>query len=104
VRDNGYLRRLLVNGAMSVLCSKQAKQDPWLVKLLETKERKVAACALANKMARIGWAVMRRQEDFRGRRHDQPCPDLREPGAVLAALKTARGITALQIQYPGGER
>jgi hypothetical protein len=37
-------------------------------------------------MARIGWAVMRRQEDFRGRRHDQPCPDLREPGAVLAAL------------------
>jgi transposase len=53
-RGNGYLRRLLVNGAMSVLCSKQAKQDPWLVKLLETKERKVAACALANKMARIG--------------------------------------------------
>ena len=46
-RGNGYLRRLLVNGAMSVLCSKQAKQDPWLVKLLETKERKAAACALA---------------------------------------------------------
>jgi hypothetical protein len=57
-----------------VLCSKQAKQDPWLVKLLETKERKAAACALANKMARIGWAVMMRQEDFRSRRHDQPGP------------------------------
>jgi len=28
-RGNGYLRRLLVNGAMSVLCSKQATQDPW---------------------------------------------------------------------------
>jgi len=64
-RGNGYLRRLLVNGAMSVLCSKRAKADPWLVKLLETKQRKVAACALANKMARIGWAVMMRQEDFR---------------------------------------
>src|SRR6266481_5261920 len=64
-RGNGYLRRLLVNGAMSVLCSKRAKEDPWLVKLLETKQRKVAACALANKMARIGWAVMMRQEDFR---------------------------------------
>jgi len=88
-RGNGYLRRLLVNGAMSVLCSKRAKEDPWLVKLLETKERKVAACALANKMARIGWAVMMRQEDFRRRRHDQPCPDLGEPGTVLAALKTA---------------
>ncbi len=81
-RGNGYLRRLLVNGAMSVLCSKRAKEDPWLVKLLETKERKVAACALANKMARIGWAVMMRQQDFRSRRHDQPCPDLGEPGTV----------------------
>lgn len=64
-RGNGYLRRLLVNGAMSVLCSRRAKQDPWLVKLLQTKKRKVAAVALANKMARIGWAVMVRQEDFR---------------------------------------
>jgi transposase len=88
-RGNGYLRRLLVNGAISVLCSKRAREDPWLVKLLETKERKVAACALANKMARIGWAVMKRQEDFRSRRHDQPCPNPGEPGAVLAAVKTA---------------
>jgi transposase len=88
-RGNGYLRRLLVNGAMSVLNGKRAKEDPWLVKLLETKERKVAACALANKMARIGWAVMMRHEDFRGRRHDQPCPDLGEHDAVLTAVKTA---------------
>ena len=50
--------RLLVNGAMSVLCSKRAKEDPWLVKLLKTKERKLAACALANKAcpgAGRGW-------------------------------------------------
>lgn len=66
-RGNGYLRRLLVNGAMAVLNSKRAKQDPWLAKLLETKTRKVAAVALANKMARIGWALMMRQEDFRPR-------------------------------------
>ena len=39
-RGNGYLRRLLVNGAMSVLNSKRAKQDPWLVKLLANKERR----------------------------------------------------------------
>jgi transposase len=64
-RGDGYLRRLLVNGAMSVLNSKRAQQDPWLVKLLATKPRKLAAVALANKMARIGWAVMMRQEDFR---------------------------------------
>lgn len=64
-RGNGYLRRLLVNGAMSVLNSKRAKQDPWLVKLLASKERMVVAVALANKMARIGWALMMRQEDYR---------------------------------------
>jgi transposase len=64
-RGNGYLRRLLVNGATAVLNSKQAKQDPWLARLLATKPRKVAAVALANKMARVGWALMVRQEDYR---------------------------------------
>jgi transposase len=88
-RGNGYLRRLLVNGAMSVLCSKRAKEDPWLVKLLARKERKVVACALANKMARIGWAVMMRQQNFRRSPQDQARPDRSEPGAVLAAVKTA---------------
>lgn len=64
-RGNGYLRRLLVNGATAVLNGKRAKEDPWLAKLLATKKRKVAAVALANKMARVGWALMTRQEDFR---------------------------------------
>jgi transposase len=75
-RGNGYLRRLLVNGAMAVLRSKRAKDDPWLDRLLQRKERKVVACALANKLARIGWAVMLRQQDYRRPRQDQPCPDL----------------------------
>ena len=66
-RGNGYLRRLLVNGAMAVLSSRRARQDPWLAKLLASKPRKVVAVALANKMARIGWALMMRQEDFRAR-------------------------------------
>ncbi len=63
-RGNGYLRRLLVNGATAVLNGKRAKDDPWIAKLLATKPRKVVAVALANKMARIGWALMVRQ-DFR---------------------------------------
>jgi transposase len=49
-----------------VLKSKRAKAEPWLAKLLATKPRKLVAVALANKMARIGWALMTRQEDFRG--------------------------------------
>jgi transposase len=66
-RGNGYLRRLLVNGATAVLNGKHARNDPWQAKLLESKPRKLAAVALANKMARIAWAVMTRQQDFRPR-------------------------------------
>lgn len=54
-----------MNGAMAVLNSKRAKTDPWIARLLETKPRLVAAVALANKMARIAWAVMVRQTSFR---------------------------------------
>ena len=67
-RGNGCLRRLLVNGAMAVLATPACPAGAWLRRLLKTKARKVAACALANKMARIAWAVMMRQEDFRARR------------------------------------
>ena len=66
-RGNGYLRRLLVNGATAVLNGKNARNDPWRAKMLDSKPKKLAAVALANKMARIAWAVMTRQEDFRPR-------------------------------------
>ena len=56
---------MLVNGATSLIISGRAKRDPWLARLLATKPRKVAAVALANKLARIGWALMMRQEDYR---------------------------------------
>lgn len=58
---NRYLRMLLVVGAMSVI--RRAKQvgytrRPWLTKLLERRSTKIAAIALANKIARIAWAMM----------------------------------------------
>ena len=57
-----YLRWLLVAGAMSVI--RHAKRRgttslPWLAKLITSKPTKVAAVALANKMARIAWALLR---------------------------------------------
>jgi transposase len=64
-RGNGYLRRLLVNGATAVLNSKNGTSDPWRARLLKTKPRKLAAVALANKTARIVWAVMMRGEAYR---------------------------------------
>jgi transposase len=65
---NERLRSLLVVGAMSVIRfakpgSKSA--SPWLLQLLERKPRKLAAVALANKMARIIWAMMARGEAYR---------------------------------------
>ena len=65
-RGDSYLRRLLVNSAHTVLlCSKQAKTDPWLTSLLTRKPRLVAAVALANKTARVAWALMSRQDTYR---------------------------------------
>lgn len=65
-RGDSYLRRLLVNSAHTVLlCSKQAKTDPWLTSLLTRKPRLVAADALANKTARLAWALMSRQDTYR---------------------------------------
>jgi transposase len=65
-RGDSYLRRLLVNSAHTVLlCSKQAKTDPWLTSLLTRKPRFVAAVALANKTARLVWALMSRQDTYR---------------------------------------
>ncbi len=65
-RGDGYLRRLLINGAHTALFwSKTAKTDPWLMSLCARKHRLVAIVALANKTARIAWAVMSREESYR---------------------------------------
>jgi len=65
---NERLRQLLFVGAMSVIRfakpgSKSA--SAWLLQLLERKPRKLAAVALANKMARVIWSMMSRGEAYR---------------------------------------
>ena len=66
-RGDQYLRWLLVAGAMSVI--RQAKHrgttDPWLANIIATKPTKVAAVALANKNARIAWALLRHGGTYR---------------------------------------
>ena len=65
-RGDSYLRRLLVNGAHAVLLrSKAAKADPWLLALRGRRPRLVVAVALANKTARIAWAIMSKQDTYR---------------------------------------
>jgi transposase len=64
-----YLRRLLVVGAHSTLRrAKQSPQNyPWLVQLLARRPFKVVAIALANKMARVAWALLARGGTYRAR-------------------------------------
>ena len=55
------LRRLLIIGAMAVVSSAVRRgetNDPWLARMLARKPRMLVAVALANKMARIVWALM----------------------------------------------
>jgi transposase len=63
-----YLRGLFVAGALSVIRYAKirgTKHRPWLTALLARKPTKVAAIALANKLARMAWAMMARGERYR---------------------------------------
>jgi transposase len=63
-----YLRSLFVIGALAVIRYAKihgTKHRPWLTALLARKSAKVAAIALANKMARMVWAMMARDERYK---------------------------------------
>ena len=67
-RGDTYLRTLLIHGARAVIYAAQRKKDKvesWLSRLLERRNMNVAAVALANKNARIVWALLARDREFR---------------------------------------
>jgi len=65
-KGDQYIRRLLIIGAQTVLLrSKAAKANAWIQGLLARCPRLKVAVALANKMARIAWAVMAKGEPYR---------------------------------------
>jgi transposase len=62
-----YLRTLLIHGARAVLrhlAHRAHRTDDWLRRLLARRNKNVAAVALANKNARIAWALLAHQRDF----------------------------------------
>ena len=61
------IRSLPVQGAVAVLRHRRGREiaDPWLRRMVEEKPFKVAAVALANKMARIIWALSVRSDTYR---------------------------------------
>jgi transposase len=67
-RGNQYLRRLLLQGAMAVIRRVDGKTDVhsvWLQRLRARRGTQVAAVALANKNARILWALLATGEVYR---------------------------------------
>ena len=69
-RGNKQLRTLLIVGAASIL--KQARRGvllpSWITALLSRRPYKVVAVALANKIARMAWAIMSAARDIRSQR------------------------------------
>lgn len=66
-RGNGYLRKQLIHGAraaMPHLAAKPNQLGAWLQNMLTRAHPNVVVVALAAKLARIAWAVLRHEEDF----------------------------------------
>jgi transposase len=68
-RGDAYIRMLLIHGARSVLChAKQAQQHDrlrtWALALEKRTRHNTAAVALANKLARIAWAVWKHDKSY----------------------------------------
>ena len=76
-KGDTYLRRILVLGATSYLARVRRGQvkgaSAWVLRMAAHPKRKLAAVALANKTARIAWAMLAKGEDYRA------------PAAVLEA-------------------
>lgn len=66
-RGDAYLRTMLIHGARSAVRTAKGKNDPlsnWINKLLERRHSNVAVVALANKTARLAWALVRNDSEY----------------------------------------
>lgn len=65
-RGDTYLRTLMIHGARSVIrfAASKAEPDSWLRKVIDRRHKNVAAVALANKNARIIWALLAHDRIF----------------------------------------
>ena len=66
-RGNKYLRKQLIHGARAALPHIAERDTPlgrWAKELMSRTHRNVAVVALANKLARIAWAVLQRRKPF----------------------------------------
>ena len=67
-RGDKYIRMLLIHGARAALNAAKNKEDGrsrWVKNLADRRNKNIATVALANKNARIAWAILSRGEDYR---------------------------------------
>jgi transposase len=86
-RGDDYLRTLLIQGAKAAVMSADKRDDPtsrWLVRLTARVGWQKACVAMANKNARILWAVMTREEGF-DPKHVSFKPQAKQSAAQRAA-------------------
>jgi len=94
-RGDRYIRHLLYIGAGNAIRFAKARAatgEAWIRALQARRPPKVVIIALANKMARIAWALMMRGGTFRS------------PTAAVAARRTAHSPPAARSTLPGGDR
>lgn len=68
-RGNAYLRTLFIHGARSAAIGMENKDTAvaqWFTRLADRRPKNIAVVALANKNARIAWAILTKGEDYRG--------------------------------------
>lgn len=66
-RRDPYLRKLLVHGARAVIRHAKDRDDRlsrWVMALVARRHTNVATVALANKTARLAWALVRYEADY----------------------------------------
>jgi transposase len=71
-RGDAYLRTLLIHGGRSVLLAQKRRacvEESWSSALAKRRHPNIAAVALANKNARIVWALLTRGQEYRPRYH-----------------------------------
>ena len=92
-RGNRYLRRLLIHGARAVIHKVDRRPHRfgnWLTQLEQRAHRNVVAVSVANKIARIAWAVQRRSEPYRA----APAQRYRQGGLPTRVLQGRRSEMA----------
>ena len=92
-RGNKYLRKLFVQGAHSVLLQKNKQSvglSTWLADLTARKRKQVATVAMANKMARMVWAVLPKGEPIARRCCSNPPKWLADDACRTTGLEIRR--------------